>query len=417
MLPDAVEHLRGHLVSQAGKLTGTAMIDTLYSGAIKWLEEQGLDLGIESKATDDYKKGMKAKKGKKSKKAKVVEEEVMEEKKSSMKTAEDVVKRIRWDGGLNAEDFVVGYTDRFKGIMEKAFSSFTWEDIATADYHDLAIPKHRIQYFKYKKVKFWGKGERLDDMFGSTGSGKTITDVIDKYETELVKKLEQGTEDSDEDLTIHTGAEGEEENDEVRSRPNYFVCLRVSDAEILEGFAAIQDALVENDERYNDCCIESAALHITLCTVGLDNEQQIALAVKTLNDAKQELIELARKNIKVKLDGVDNFYDRVLYAKIEDNPDFMSFVHHVRHLVQNAGVEIRDIYEFTPHVTIMKTSRPASRLIGTAKIPKSIYEGYLDMYFGYQLIDGIYLCPMTADRRDDGFYCTLVDIPFFNEAK
>jgi hypothetical protein len=43
----------------------------------------------------------------------------------------------------------VGYMDRFKGVVEEPFSSFCWgEDLASLDWDTLAIPQHRIQYFK-----------------------------------------------------------------------------------------------------------------------------------------------------------------------------------------------------------------------------------------------------------------------------
>ena len=104
---------------------------------------------------------------KKSRSVNNVEEGVI--KKKSMRTAIDVIQRIQWDDALPTEDFSVGYLDRFIGIQEKKFTDFSWEDIASVDYNVLAIPKHRIQYFKYKDVKVWDKQERMDKVFGSTG--------------------------------------------------------------------------------------------------------------------------------------------------------------------------------------------------------------------------------------------------------
>ena len=78
-------------------------------------------------------------------------------------TATDVINRIMWDDDFPTEMFKVGYLDRFKGIQEKLFTDFSWEDIASVDdYEVLAIPKHRIQYFKYKNIIVWDKTRRLD---------------------------------------------------------------------------------------------------------------------------------------------------------------------------------------------------------------------------------------------------------------
>ena len=108
-----------------------------------------------------------------------------EKKKCPMRTAEDVINRIKWDEMLPEESFTVGYLDRFLGVQEEPFSTFSWEDLAAADYDVLAIPQHRIQYFKYKTEKVWEKSERLDLVFGSTGSALTIHQVMENVDREL----------------------------------------------------------------------------------------------------------------------------------------------------------------------------------------------------------------------------------------
>lgn len=102
------------------------------------------------------------------------------EKKKPMKTAIDVIHRILWDDAFPTEKFIVGYLDRFLGVQEKPFTAFSWEDISSVDQDVLAIPKHRIQYFKYKSDIVWNKNERLDNIFGSTGNPVTIIDIINK---------------------------------------------------------------------------------------------------------------------------------------------------------------------------------------------------------------------------------------------
>ena len=110
-------------------------------------------------------------------KNKMVESE-KQRKKPPMKTATDVINRIQWDEKLNPAQFTVGYLDRFVGIVENSFNSFDWEDVTSLDPNILAIPKHRIQYFKFNDEVVWDKNKRLDCVFGSTGSGMTIIDVI-----------------------------------------------------------------------------------------------------------------------------------------------------------------------------------------------------------------------------------------------
>jgi len=110
-------------------------------------------------------------------------------KKSSMKTAEDVISRIEWDERLDKRFFRVGFVDRFLGLQEKSFIDFDFKvDLSTvSDRHStiLAIPKHRIQYFKYANEIIWDKDTRTDLMFGSTGNQQTIYDVIKRHENLL----------------------------------------------------------------------------------------------------------------------------------------------------------------------------------------------------------------------------------------
>ncbi|CAF1508920.1 unnamed protein product [Didymodactylos carnosus] len=106
------------------------------------------------------------------------------EKKTSMKTADDVISRIQWDERLKKIYFRVGYIDRFLGLQEKPFTDFDFE-IDLASVNDrcstiLAIPKHRIQYFKYQNEIIWDKETRTDNVFGSTGSQLTIYDIIQR---------------------------------------------------------------------------------------------------------------------------------------------------------------------------------------------------------------------------------------------
>ena len=107
-----------------------------------------------------------------------------DEKKPRMRTATDVISRIQWDPELLEADFFIGYSDRFLGIIEKNFAEFCWDDLSTVGMEMLAIPKHRIQYFKYKKDIVWDRRVQLDKFFGSRGEGVTIHDLVRKNHTE-----------------------------------------------------------------------------------------------------------------------------------------------------------------------------------------------------------------------------------------
>lgn len=88
-----------------------------------------------------------------------------------MRTVDDVISRILWDTPVEAEHFVVGYVDRFLGVLERPFSEFNWDtDPCDCDYtSELALPRHRIQYFVFRGQRVWDRSSRTDRVFGSTG--------------------------------------------------------------------------------------------------------------------------------------------------------------------------------------------------------------------------------------------------------
>lgn len=90
-----------------------------------------------------------------------------------------VAAGLRWDGSVTSADFVVGYEDRFIGIMERPFDAFTWADLSTLAQTVTAIPRHRIVYFMYRGRIVWDKRNRTDDVYGSTG-GLTLEEVVEE---------------------------------------------------------------------------------------------------------------------------------------------------------------------------------------------------------------------------------------------
>lgn len=84
-----------------------------------------------------------------------------------LRTAADVLNRLRWDANMDSSDYIVGYEDRFIGAQEKMLD--LWKSEQTDE--DF-IPQHRILYFKRRSdgVVVWERRTRLDDVFGSGAS-------------------------------------------------------------------------------------------------------------------------------------------------------------------------------------------------------------------------------------------------------
>ncbi|KAK1979376.1 endonuclease/Exonuclease/phosphatase [Colletotrichum cereale] len=82
-----------------------------------------------------------------------------------LRTALDVLNRLRWDPDMDSNDFLIGYEDRFLGPQEKALSA--WKSEQT---HEEFIPQHRILWFKRQSddVIVWHRSERIDLLFKKT---------------------------------------------------------------------------------------------------------------------------------------------------------------------------------------------------------------------------------------------------------
>ncbi|KAM3518108.1 hypothetical protein NHJ13051_008427 [Beauveria bassiana] len=78
--------------------------------------------------------------------------------------ASDVLNRLRWDRALDADDFIVGFEDRFAGPQEKALAQWKTEQT-----DEEFIPQHRILYFKRRSDDrvVWERKTRIDRIFGS----------------------------------------------------------------------------------------------------------------------------------------------------------------------------------------------------------------------------------------------------------
>ncbi|XP_040313846.1 leukocyte receptor cluster member 9 isoform X2 [Herpailurus yagouaroundi] len=104
-------------------------------------------------------------------------------KKPPLRTAAAVIQRIRWDPRLDPADFSVGYADRFLGVREEPFGAFCWDEpLAALGPGVLAVPQHRVRYFRFRGRLVWDRASRTDHVFGSglaAGRGPTILDALD----------------------------------------------------------------------------------------------------------------------------------------------------------------------------------------------------------------------------------------------
>ena len=347
-----------------------------------------------------------------------------------MKTALDVIHRIQWDENLPKEYFKIGYIDRFKGVIEEPFSKFTsWCDLANAEMEALAIPQHRIQYFKYKDTKVWDKTQKIDWVFCSAGKGDTsdIVTLMNQIDDRIEESLRKGEYDMCESDPDHSDSDSDDDGiainidadatrvhlipDEERS--THFLAIKITNPDIIAKAKEIQRHIVRQEEALGDCCMKQGLFHITVAMLRLPNYEGIHEAMTLVESLSPVLTEVA-KTVKFHLKGLDTFGQRVLYANVIPEPEeeFWMFLSEIKNRIAetSSNVTVTNKFEFTPHMTLLKVSRPISRLRNSKYLPSSLYEDFIDADFGIQVPNNLQLCVIEATTRDDGFYRTLTDI-------
>jgi len=110
----------------------------------------------------------KRKKEKKQKKQKEKPKEEEQEEKKKGRRVQEVFSRIKWDQQYDKNQCVVGYEDRFVGIMEGPFELWANRDLTEETF----IPWHRVQYFKIGDKILWDKKKKIDLIFHTFGNPK-----------------------------------------------------------------------------------------------------------------------------------------------------------------------------------------------------------------------------------------------------
>jgi 2'-5' RNA ligase len=336
------------------------------------------------------------------------------EKKSSMKTAGDVKKRIQWDEMINKDFITVGYIDRFVGLKECQFNMFDWGDIVLADINALAIPEHRIQYFKYKNEIIWNKETRLDNVFGSTGSNITIYDVIERLKDVSNSSLIK----IDNELNINDFDEDDEEKNVKTNQkpPNYFFSIPINDAELKENLFNLRCDLIDSNGQVEHFLLPEQSYHLTLFTLRIETDEELDTIRNLLDVVQNEQDVMCNFPIELNFQGIDEFYNKVLHVKCKSEQ--MNKLENLRDVlvkkIKMVGInsEAGNYYSFVPHLTIFKINKMNINTMKAAcssnthlkklvqpcvntLVNQHLMKKYIDFNFGKQNLNELYLSKMV----------------------
>ncbi|XP_027716371.1 leukocyte receptor cluster member 9 [Vombatus ursinus] len=360
-----------------------------------------------------------------------------EGKKPSMKTAQAVIDRIRWDPHLDPADFSVGYLDRFRGVQEEPFTAFCWdEELAALGPGVLAVPQHRIRYFRHRGRLVWDRASRTDLVFGSAeGRGTTILDGLAAAgapEEEDEENKEDGRPDTESGAPGEDGLQGTEcppcpssgsetwrgthdgstgpELETKRStstqglRPTHFVALMITDPELRAAVARARARLIQAEASAGSSLVgleALEALHLTLVLLRLAGPGEVAAAARALRCLVRA--PSFRYPMALRFRNLACLDRRVIYSI--PSPGLEDLAQGLAQGLKAEGFQVLEPpEELGPHLTLAKLPRGTP---GRLSLPEAEEGAEL----GSQSVEGLQLCSVGGLQGAGGCYSILAQVP------
>jgi predicted kinase/uncharacterized protein (UPF0248 family) len=323
-----------------------------------------------------------------------------------MRTSIDVIHRIQHDDIIDQEQVVVGYQDRFLGVIEKSFNSFVWCKVEMASIYDLAIPKHRIEYFKYHNEIVWSKKDRIDKVFGSLTNGdETIAEVVQRHGPIIEIEKLQSVEYSMNNLDSETVG-----RNTIKSQPTHFICIPLQNEELKQNTKKIQNHMKSIDSRLEESFLGINALHVSLVMLRCPTAASVERAKLIFKSFSNILSIYVNHNLAFTFKTLKTFNGRVLYSPPVETARLDALVQFMKHSFSSAGIQLVGNFDpFRAHMTIAKLGKNLSRAMN--HISSDCYSEFADMCLGSDSCRSIELCEIYQPKDEyTGFYRTICTV-------
>ncbi|NWV36644.1 AKA7G protein, partial [Grantiella picta] len=191
-------------------------------------------------------------------------------------------------------------------------------------------------------------------------------------------------------------------------QPNYFISLPITNPKITGSVQAVQDAIIQKDQRLSKAMVRAGSLHVTMLVMHLSSEEDISIAVGALSDSKVFIDDLLKgKRVDVSFRGIDHFRNQVGFVNLEENDHttlLKEIAETMKKIFQEKGIMAGDERAFKPHLTFMKLSKSPELRKEVKKIDSSLYEDFKNHYFGDEILHRFDLCSMLKKKQPNGYY-------------
>ncbi|XP_064269262.1 A-kinase anchoring protein 7 isoform X2 [Passer domesticus] len=191
-------------------------------------------------------------------------------------------------------------------------------------------------------------------------------------------------------------------------QPNYFISLPITNPKITGSIQALQDAIIQKDQRLSKAMVRSGSLHVTMLVMHLSSEEEISIAVGALSDSKVFIDDLLKgKRVDLSFQGIDHFRNQVGFVNLAEN-DHTTLLKEIAEtmtkIFQEKGIMAGEERVFKPHLTFMKLSKSTELRKQVKKIDSSLYEDFKNNYFGDEILHRFDLCSMLKKKQPNGYY-------------
>ncbi|NXB22376.1 AKA7G protein, partial [Rhagologus leucostigma] len=191
-------------------------------------------------------------------------------------------------------------------------------------------------------------------------------------------------------------------------QPNYFVSLPITNPKITGSIQAVQDAIIQKDQRLSKAMVRSGSLHVTMLVMHLSSEEEISIAVGALSDSKVFVDDLLKgKRVDLSFQGIDHFRNQVGFVNLAENDHtalLKEIAETMKMIFQEKGIMTGEERAFKPHLTFMKLSKSTELRKQVKKIDSSLYEDFKNHYFGDEVLHRFDLCSMLKKKQPNGYY-------------
>ena len=99
-------------------------------------------------------------------------------------------------------------------------------------------------------------------------------------------------------------------------RSTHFLAIRVTDPKLVANLCRVQDTIAAKEPNLHDCCIKPGLFHITIDPLRLEGPERVLGAMmERLRPVVEEMFQDQASAI-LEIDGLGNFEQRVVYAKV-----------------------------------------------------------------------------------------------------